>query len=190
MIDKLQLHSQQYAEDYGSWAKYYEYMLICSYVTRLSKQCLRYHRAFPFYINFQTFATDKYVLTEESNGATIGRNVADTHFVQDTYYNIARYILNHPDEFNQEFAEYLTKSAKSVPKAFAMQFLIGALEATTPGEFVRCLENMRIIPWDASMDNNNVSRWNGDDNPNWKPTSEKEIPFKAFGIMNSDFIYE
>ena len=178
MID-MNLNGEQFAKDYHKWSAYYNYMLTSFYVTRISKQCARFDKVFPWNVNFHSLHTDKYVLTKESNRATMGRNFDDTHFVQDTYYNIARYILNHPDEFNQEFAEYLTKSAKSVPKAFAMQFLIGALEATTPREFVRCLDNMRIIPWEASMDNNNVSRWNGDDNPNWKPTSEKEIPFKA-----------
>ena len=91
MID-MNLHSQQFAEDYEKWDSYYNYMLVSFYVTRISKQCARFNEQFPYSLNFQVFGTNKFVLTKESNRATMGRNFDDTHFVEDTYYNVARYI--------------------------------------------------------------------------------------------------
>jgi hypothetical protein len=163
MID-MNLHSQQFAEDYEKWDSYYNYMLVSFYVTRISKQCARFNEQFPYSLNFQVFGTNKFVLTKESNRATMGRNFDDTYFVQDTYYNVARYIYEHPNEDKQSIKQYLLDEGRCIPKAFAMQYLIGAIEASDQVAFKRCMIKLRTIPWNEAftLEKNNklVPRWN------------------------------
>ena len=158
MID-MNLNNEQFAKDYGRWSSYYNYMQSCFYVTRISKQCARFPTQFPWNMNFWSLNTDKFVLTKESNRATMGRNFDDTHFVQDTYYNVARYIYNHPNEDKQAIKKYLIKEGRCVPKAFAMQYVIGAIEASEPETFKLCMNKLRIIKWDEAMTDGR-STWN------------------------------
>ena len=171
MID-MNLDNEQFAKDYNPWSSYYNYMQSCFYVTRISKQCSRFKRNFPWNMNFWSLNTDKFVLTEESNRATIGRNFDDTHFVQDSYYNVARYIFrdryNNPKfSFNdkevqdlnkQAIKNYLIKKGRCVPKAFAMQYVIGAIEASDIETFDLCMGKIRIIKWDEAM-TDGLSKW-------------------------------
>jgi len=157
MID-MNLNGEQFAKDYFKWSAYYNYMLVSFYVTRISKQCARFDKPFPWNVNFYSLHTDKYVLTNESNRATMGRNFDDTHFVQDTYYNIARYIYNHPNEDKQSIKQYLLDEGRCIPKAFAMQYIIGAIETSDLEAFKLCLNKLRIIKWDEAM-TNGVSKW-------------------------------
>ena len=149
MID-MNLPSQQLAEDYSKRDPYYNYMLICFYVTRISKQCARFNERFPYEINFHQILTDKYVLTTEPTRATMGRNFDDTHFVEDTYYNIARYIYKHPNDNKQPIIQYLVDNNRSKKKPFAMQYLIGAIEAGNIAEFKNCMDKVRKIEWDEA----------------------------------------
>jgi hypothetical protein len=157
MID-MNLNGEQFAKDYIKWSAYYNYMLVSFYVTRISKQCARFDKVFPWNVNFHSLHTDKYVLTKKSNRATMGRNFDDTHFVQDTYYNIARYIYNHPNEDKQSIKQYLLDAHRCIPKAFAMQYIIGAIETSDLEEFKLCMNKLRIIKWDEAM-TNGVSKW-------------------------------
>lgn len=149
MID-LNLHDQQYAEDYGKWSVYYNYMQVCFYVTRISKQCARFNRSFPWSVNWQSLHTDKFVLTNSSNRATIGRNFNDTHFVQDTYYNPSRFIFNHPDANKIAIKHELQKNNHSNKKPFAMQYIIGAIEASDKAIFLGCMQQIGSIDWSES----------------------------------------
>lgn len=146
----LNLHSQKFAKDYGEWNSYYNYMLVSFYVTRISKQCARFNITFPYSVNFQSLYTNKFVLTNKSNRATMGRDFNDTNFVQDTYYNIARYIYKHPNDNKQPIIQYLVDNNRSKKKPFAMQYLIGAIEAGNIAEFKNCMDKVRKIEWDES----------------------------------------
>ena len=158
MID-MNLHSQKFAKDYEKWDSYYNYMLVSFYVTRISKQCARFNERFPYHLNFHVFGTDKYVLTKESTRATMGRNFDDTHFVEDTYYNVARYIYKHPNEDKQSIKQYLLDEGRCIPKAFAMQYIIGAIETSDLEAFKLCLNKLRIIKWNEAM-TDGIARWN------------------------------
>ena len=149
MID-MNLHSQKLAEDYGNWNAYYNYMLVSFYVTRISKQCARFNIAFPYRVNFQALHTDKFVLTNSSNRATMGRNFNDTHFVQDTYYNISRYIFEHPNDDVQLIKDQLVDNNRSQRKPFAMQWMIGAIEASDLETFKNCMDKILAIEWDEA----------------------------------------
>lgn len=146
MIQDLKLEEQNIAKDYSQWHTYYNYSLICFYVTRLAKQCHRLNKPFPLYIDFSSLHTDKFVLTDTSSRATITRNIKDTHWVEDTYYQIARYIYNN--EVNkEEVMQYLIDNKRSKTKPFAMQWLVGAIEASTAEQLQKCLNEMRSIKW-------------------------------------------
>ena len=145
MID-LKLESQQFADDYREWNMFYNYELQCFYVRKLSQQCYRLNTPFPYNIDFRSLHTDKFVLTTTSNRATITRNISDTHFVEDTYYQIARYIYNN-DINEQEMIQYLIDNGRSKSKPFAMQWIVGAIEATTEEEIKKCMQHIRNIQW-------------------------------------------
>jgi hypothetical protein len=148
----LNLAEQSFAEDYGTWDKYYNYMLVAFYVTRISKQCSRFKKQFPHNVNWQSLYTDKFVLTVKSNRATMGRNVTDTHFVEDTYYNIARHIYNNVlnDINEEEMRQYLINNNRSKKKPFAMQWIIGAIEASNEQQFNECIRQISSIHWNES----------------------------------------
>jgi len=145
----LNLAEQSFAEDYGTWSEYYNYMLVAFYVTRISKQCSRFDQIFPHNVNWQSLYTDKFVLTNKSTRATMGRNVTDTHWVEDTYYNIARYIYTN-DTNNKEMTQYLIDSNRSKKKPFAMQWIIGAIEASDKSTLIMCLKQIRNIEWNEA----------------------------------------
>jgi hypothetical protein len=142
----LHLAEQSFAEDYRNWSKYYNYMLVAFYVSRISKQCSRFDQLFPNNVNWQSLYTDKFVLTNESTRATMGRNVTDTHWVEDTYYNIARHIYTN-DTNKEVMTQYLIDSGRSKKKPFAMQWIIGAIEASDKSTLIMCLKQIRNIKW-------------------------------------------
>lgn len=150
----LHLAEQSFAKDYKSWYNYYNYMLTAFYVTRISKQCARFKQRFPDNVNWQALYTDKFVLTNESTRATMGRNVTDTHFVEDTYYNIAKYIHDHPEDNKQSIINYLAHEHRCIPKAFAMQYIIGAMEASDLETLQKCINKVRTIHWGDAYTNN------------------------------------
>lgn len=145
MID-LKLEQQQFADDYSEWSMFYNYELQCFYVRKLSQQCYRLNTPFPYNIDFRSLYTDKFVLTTTSNRATITRNISDTHWVEDTYYQIARYIYNN-DINEQEMIQYLIDNNRSKKKPFAMQWLVGAIESSTKEELNNCVQKIRGIQW-------------------------------------------
>jgi len=146
MIQDLKLEEQNIETDYGKWNKYYNHSLTCFYATRLAKQCYRFNKPFPLYIDFSSLHTDKFVLTDTYTHATITRNIKDTHWVEDTYYQIARYIYNN--EVNkEEVMQYLIDNKRSKTKPFAMQWLVGAIEASNVEQLQTCLDEMRSIEW-------------------------------------------
>ena len=145
MID-LKLEDQQFADDYSKWSMFYNYELTCFYVRKLSQQCYRLNTQFPHNIDFRSLYTDKFVLTTTSNRATITRNISDTHWVEDTYYQIARYIYNN-DIDEQEMIQYLIDNNRSQKKPFAMQWIVGAIEATTEEEIKNCMHHIYNIKW-------------------------------------------
>lgn len=145
MID-LKLEDQQFADDYSKWSMFYNYELQCFYVRKLSQQCYRLNTQFPHNIDFRSLYTDKFVLTTTSNRATITRNISDTHWVEDTYYQIARYIYNN-DINEQEMIQYLIDNNRSKKKPFAMQWIVGAIEATTEEEINNCMQHINNIKW-------------------------------------------
>lgn len=146
MIQDLKLEEQKLDNDYKSWHHYYNYQLISFYATRLSKQCWRLEVPFPYSLNFGSLLTDKFVLTDTSNRATITRNITDTHWIEDTYYQIARYIYNN-DINEQEMIQYLIDNNRSKKKPFAMQWLVGAIESSTKEELNNCVQKIRGIQW-------------------------------------------
>ena len=147
----LHLAEQSFAEDYRNWSKYYNYMLVAFYVSRISKQCSRFDQLFPHNVNWQSLYTNKFVLTKESNRATMGRNVTDTHWVEDTYYNIARHIYtNSISRDNNEMVSYLDTNGRSINKSFALQWIIGAIEASDKSTLIMCLKQIRNIKWDEA----------------------------------------
>ena len=85
-------------------------------------------------------------MTTTSNRATITRNISDTHWVEDTYYQIARYIYNN-DIDEQEMIQYLIDNNRSQKKPFAMQWIVGAIEATTEEEIKNCMQHINNIKW-------------------------------------------
>ncbi len=145
----LHLAEQSFAEDYRTWSEYYNYMLVAFYVSRISKQCARFNQLFPHTVNWQSLYTDKFVLTVRSNRATMGRNVTDTHWVEDTYYNIARHIYTN-DTNKEVMTQYLIDSGRSKKKPFAMQWIIGAIEASDKSTLIMCLKQIRNIKWDEA----------------------------------------
>jgi len=148
MID-LKLEEQQFADDYSEWSMFYNYELTCFYVRKLSQQCYRLNTPFPHNINFRSLHTNKFVLTTTSNRATITRNISDTHFIEDTYYQIARYIYNN-DINEQEMKQYLIDNNRSQKKPFAMQWIVGAIEASDKSTLIMCLKQIRNIKWDEA----------------------------------------
>ena len=147
----LNLAEQSFAEDYGTWSEYYNYMLVAFYVTRISKQCSRFDQIFPHNVNWQSLHTDKFVLTNESNRATMGKNVSDTHWVEDTYYNIARTIFENPNgDTDATIKQYLIDAHRSTKKSFAMQWIIGAIEASDKSTLIMCLDKIRNIQWEEA----------------------------------------
>lgn len=147
----LHLAEQSFAEDYRNWSKYYNYMLVAFYVSRISKQCSRFDQLFPHNVNWQSLYTNKFVLTDTSTRATMGRNVTDTHWVEDTYYNIARHIYtNSISRDNNEMVSYLDTNGRSINKSFALQWIIGAIEASDKSTLIMCLKQIRNIKWDEA----------------------------------------
>jgi hypothetical protein len=146
MIQDLKLEEQQLADDYHAWNMFYNYELQCFYVRKLSQQCYRFNINFPRNINFNSLYTDKFVLTNSSNRATITRNIKDTHWVEDTYYQISRYIYNN-DINDDEMIQYLIDNGRSKSKPFAMQWIVGAIEATTGEEIKNCMQHINNIKW-------------------------------------------
>lgn len=145
MIQDLKLEEQKLDDSYHKWDSFYNYQLVSFYATRLSKQCWRFGVPFPYSLNFRSLYTDKFVLTDSSNRATISRNIEDTHWIEDTYYQISRYIYNN--DISEEEIEYLADNNRSKRKPFAMQWLVGAIEASTKEELDNCVQKIRGIQW-------------------------------------------
>ena len=145
MIQDLKLEKQELDNDYNLWDNFYNYQLVSFYATLLSKQCWRFEVSFPSNLNFHSLYTNKFVLTDTSNRATITRNIRDTHWVEDTYYQISRYIYNN--DISDEEIEYLARHNRSKQKPFAMQWLIGAIEASTKEELDNCVNEIIDIHW-------------------------------------------
>jgi len=170
MINDLKIEEQKYADDYSNWDQYYNWALMCFYVQRLSKQCHRFKVPNAcFNINPYALLTDKFVLTDSSNRATITRNIKDTHWVEDTYYRISRYIYNNPNEDKGSMVQYLLNTNRCIPKAFAMSYLVGAIEATEVEELQRCVNKIKTINWQDAMH----KRWE---------TQPGEGKLKVFGL--------
>ena len=145
MIQDLNLEKQELDNDYKLWKNFYDYQLVSFYSTLLSKQCWRFEVPFPYNLNFHSLLTNKFVLTDTSNRATITRNIKDTHWVEDTYYQISRYIYNN--DTSDEDVEYLINCNRSKRKPFAMQWLVGAIEASTKEELDNCVYKIKGIQW-------------------------------------------
>jgi len=172
MINDLKelLIKQKFTDDYSEWHHYYDTALVSFYVQRLSKQCQRFN--IPNVCNnFYSWAilTDKFALTDTSNRATITRNVKDTHWVEDSYYQIARYIYNNPDQDKQMIKQYLSITERCVPKAFAMQYLVGAIEATEVETLQLCVDKIKTV------------RWKEAGNKSWE-VADNENKLKVFGL--------
>jgi len=79
----------------------------------------------------------------------MGVNFRATHFVEDTYYNISKYIFNNKI-YADKVQEYLVKNGRSKIKPFAMQYLIGAIEAENKTTFEACYDKIKQIEWNES----------------------------------------
>ena len=88
----------------------------------------------------------------------IDMNLHSQQFAED-YEKWARYIYEHPNEDKQSIKQYLLDEGRCIPKAFAMQYLIGAIEASDQEIFKKCMNKIRTIPWGQAM-TNNVAKWN------------------------------
>jgi len=167
-----ELNSQVLATDYGLHYDYYDNMLISFYETKLAKQCARFDVDMPHRLDFLSLKTDKMLLTTESNNATIGKNFTNTHFVQDRYYSAGKYIYEHPNKNKEDIREYLKISKRCVPKAFALQFVVEAIETDNADTFNKCINKINQIPWEESINTNKFGRksvlWDNQLNPNWK----------------------
>ena len=95
MINDLGLQNQQLVDDYKQWDAYYNHMLTKFYVEKLAKQCVHYGKEFPRNVDWSSLHTNKFVMTKDKTVATMGVNFRATHFVEDTYYNISKYIFNN-----------------------------------------------------------------------------------------------
>jgi len=145
MIQDLKLEEQELDNDYKLWDNFYNYQLVSFYASLLSKQCWKFQVPFPSNLNFHSLYTNKFVLTDIPNRATITRNIKDTHWVEDTYYQISKYIYNN--DVNDKDVEYLISCNRSKLKPFAMQWLIGAIEASTKEELDNCVYKIKGIQW-------------------------------------------
>jgi len=146
MIQDIELDKQELDNDYKLWNNFYDSQLVSFYATRLSTQCWKFKIPFPHNLNFHSLYTNKFVLTDITNHATVTRNIKDTHWVEDTYYQIARYIYNN-DINEQEMIQYLIDNNRSKKKPFAMQWLVGAIEASTKEELNNCVQKIKGIQW-------------------------------------------
>ena len=191
MMGKINLHSHEFAKDYKTWNSYYNYMLVSFYVTRISKQCARFNQSFPDNMVFLALCTNKFVETKEPTRATMGRNFTDTRFVEDTYYNTAKYIYEHRSEsFEDKMAikQYLKNESRCIPKSWALSYVVEAIETSDLETFKKCLHKIKSLPWHQAMSANNSQHdayclWNDPLNPNWKwPTEDKYKPFDWHGV--------
>jgi len=146
MIQDIKLDEQELDNDYKLWNNFYDYQLVSFYATRLSRQCWKFEIPFPRSLNFHSLYTDKFVLTDITNNATITRNIKNTHWVEDTYYQIARYIYNNNIN-EEEVKQYLIDNKRSKTKPFAMQWLVGAIESSTKEELNNCVQKIKGIQW-------------------------------------------
>ena len=173
MIETEQdLNSQIFATDYSARHDYYNNMLVSFYETKIAKQCARFDVAMPHRLEFVCLKTDKFLLTTESNYATMGRNFTDTHFVQDRYYNAGKYIYEHPKENKEDIRDHLHSSHRCVPKAFALQFVVEAIETDNADTFNKCINKINQIPWEEAISLNKFDQklalWDNKRNPNWE----------------------
>jgi hypothetical protein len=149
MISDLGLQDQRLVEDYEQWDAYYNHMLTKFYVEKVAKQCVHFGKEFPRNVDWTSLHTDKFVLTEQKTIATMGVNFSATHFVEDTYYNISKYIFNNKI-YADKLQEYLVQHKRSKIKPFAMQYLIGAIEAKNKTTFEACYNKIKQIEWSES----------------------------------------
>ena len=150
----LHLEDQKFAREYPKYSLYYNTMLESFYITRLAKQCYRYDHHFPRNIRWRSVYTDHFLLTDQfSERSTIGRDIDDTYWVEDVYYNIARSIYHNTmtagGEDDDTIKEYLAKNRRSRLKPFSLQWIVGAIEADTYQKFNYCLSKIREVSWDG-----------------------------------------
>ena len=153
-LDRLEFASNS---EYQNWSKYYDTLLEAFYIPRLSQQSYRFNEVeFPWLgslkNNWKSVYTDHFLVTDQFNErSTVGRDITDTYWVEDVYYNIARCIYHNTmmerGEDDATIRQYLLDSKRSQWKPFSMQWLVGAIEADDKETFNYCLKKIRQVTW-------------------------------------------
>jgi len=94
----LKLEDKQLAQDYETHSSHYNNLQTAFYKDKLYQQCERFNQQSNWVDNpimWKSLYTNKYVLTDTQTYASVGRNVADTHWVEDVYYNITKVLWDN-----------------------------------------------------------------------------------------------